>query len=799
MAKKRTLFTTRKKTPFAIKLFKWLFSGLVTLLILGVSTSYFILQASLPVYDGEVSVNSLSRQVVVTRDDLGSVNIEAANREDLSYALGWTHAQERYFQMDLLRRSSAGELSELIGGATVDMDEEVRLHRFRSRAKNLLNQLPDAHLAILKSYTAGVNDGLRALDSKPFEYWILQATPELWSMEDSILVVYAMYLTLQEHSITRERLLQSAYQKLPEGLFDFLITQGTSFDAPIDFTSLNLPDIPKEQWNRMEQADRTSPSTEEFPGSNNLIIAGQRSRSGSAILAGDMHLGLKVPNIWFKTTLKYSQNNSPVALHGVTLPGTPLLIAGTNEKVAWTFTNSYGDYFDAIALHCHPDKPHLYRYQNEWHEFEYHTEMIKIKGAPDKRITIKETVLGPVELEENDTVWSQLWVAHTNKAINLNLIHMEHVSSVAEAIEVANKAAIPAQNILIGDIKGNIAWTIIGPLPSRSIDSNPFITIANKNGEIEWLPFDEYPKVINPEQGALWTANGRVLGNDDFIKIGNGGYANGARGQQIRDKLLTLEQAEETDLLNIQLDTEAKLHWRWRDQLLRVLKEANLKDHPKRREFRDIVANWNGRADAEQAGYTLVKFYRIKLRDKLLNPWAKMISPDEDIGFAQLSKQYEYPLWQITQLQPESFLPKGFNNYERVFLQAIDDTIADLTSEGKTLKEHVWGEHNRLAIKHPVSQGAPLLGWLLDMKSLPMPGDLNLPRVQTPRFGASQRMVISPGHLENAIFHMPGGQSGHPLSPFYEKGFNSWVNGDSQPLLAGTPQHKLVLKPHDKP
>ncbi len=798
--KKRSVFSKPKKKPFIVRFIRKLLLISVMLTILVGSAIYFILYASLPEYDGEVQLTDLGADVSITRDDLGTVSISAENRTDLARALGWSHGQERFFQMDLQRRRAAGELSEIIGAATVKMDKRVRLHRFRHRAQRIIEQLPASHLALIKAYTQGVNSGLNALTTSPPEYWALQVEPETWTPEDTILVVFSMYLQLQHSSVEREKVLQNGFQHLPEAVFDFLVPQGTEFDAAIDFSELSLPKIPGVNDGTHPPNNRNTDSqngtindSEAYPGSNNFAINGPRTKNQSAIVASDMHLSHGVPNVWYKVNLSYQSGTDLVELNGVSLPGTPLLIAGTNKQIAWAFTNSYGDYSDTYALQLHPENKNLYQYQNEWHEFHFANEVINIKNQKPETITIKQSILGPVEKIHNNRAWALLWVAHDVKAINFNLLQFETVKNVQQAIALAPTVSIPAQNLVVADDQGNIGWTVIGPLPKRRPGANPLTTIEHKNGVINWLSADEYPKIVNPESHALWTANGRIVGGDDFAKIGNGGYAMGARGAIIKNRLLALNNANEADLLKIQLETEASLYQRWQKHLISLLKQPGNRA-PKYHEMLSLLEQWNGKADANQVGFTLLKQYRRQLRQILLDPWVESMDPDAKFGINYYSKQYEYSLWKIVENQPKAFLPEGFEGYNSVFMQAVNDTLATLTEGNAILSDQTWGSRNRLSIKHPISQNIRVLNWFLDRPRHGMPGDVDSPRVQTPTFGASQRMVIDPSSTDKSIFHMPGGQSGHPLSDFYDKGFNDWVTGQPSPLTATQPIHRLILK-----
>lgn len=826
--KKRQVFRT-KKPSFLRRFFKLSLNIIISLVVIVGAAVYFILNASLPQYSGSTRVNGVQSPVTLNRDDLGTLEIIADNRLDAAFALGFSHAQERFFQMDLLRRSAAGELSAIIGPATLNLDRRNRLHRFRYRAEQVINQLPAQQRQLLATYTAGVNQGLAQLSTSPFEYWLLNSTPELWQIEDSVLVVYAMYLDLQDSRGLREQKLQQLFAATPSTLFRQLIPNRSIFDAPIDAAPIDttpiditptdteqsvVPERPINESKTESTATGTQPETtnrikhkdtatidrdnhvdpDQNNGSNNFAIAGARSQYSAAIVAGDMHLGHAVPNIWYKVNLHIKDAKQPRSLYGVTLPGTPLLIAGTNNQIAWTFTNSYGDYSDSVELTIDSEKPHQYRYQNAQHNFVFVKETIKVKGAEDVVLTIKESILGPVIESAPNAPYAFVWVAHHPQAVNLNLLQLETASSVEQAIAIAQTAAIPAQNFLVGDADGNIGWTIIGPLVERRTEANPFTTIALENGTVKWLAPSEYPKVINHPDNALWTANNRIVSNDALTLVGDGGYALASRAFAIREQLLPLENASEQDLLDIQLSTRSPVYDFWRKHLQQV-KQHGGDWNEQQLAFFDFVSQWNGHSDADQVGFTLLYYYRYEMRKRLLDQRAAKLFGDDVSSYGWLARQYETRLRQLVTEQPASELNSEFNSYQELYIAAINDIIATLTADNAVLADQTWGKFNRLNIQHPISQAVPWLSSWLDRPNLAMPGDPLSPRVQRSSFGASQRLVMSPGHVENAIFHMPGGQSGHPLSPYYEAGFQDWVEGRPSPLKIKTVEQQLVLTP----
>ena len=777
---------------------------------------YSQIDSALPILDGKRTLLGLDNTTIVERDVQGIVTIKAKGRNDIAVATGFIHAQERFFQMDLLRRNSAGELASLFGEKALPHDKKVRRHRFRERARLIVSQLPSDDLALLKAYTRGVNQGIDHLQSPPFEYLLLQQEPVAWQEEDTVLTVLSMYMDLQYATGDREITLGNIKLTLGDDVFQFLNPKGSIWDAAIDGSQFEPSAMPTRAWPSAssEQTALTSPSLsinntleisstsnkyqgEEFPGSNNWAVSGQLSHTGSAIVANDMHLGVRVPNTWFRATFEYqTSNNSLVQVTGVTLPGTPNIIAGSNGNIAWGFTNSYGDWSDVIILDTNEDQ-NQYLTKDGYQDFTEHKQVIAINGQAAVEIVTKETIWGPViGTNSQQQLLAYRWVAHDTQAVNLRHTQLEQAINVDEAFLIAAQSGIPAQNLVVGDKDGNIGWTIMGAIPKKSSNfgETPTHWADGVNQWQGYLTADEYPKVKNPKNNRLWTANTRVVGGDMLKKLGNGGYALGARAQQIRDSLLAKKQFSEQDLLDIALDDRALFLQRWQTFLLeKVLTENAIDINPTWQEVRSIVNQDNLCACVDSVAYRLINNFRLNVRHdvfSLLNE--NLTQVDNNFSLRTIRHQIEIPLWQMINEQPENFLWLEQSSWQDVFEQALTTTIADMT-QNQVLAKATWGQQNTSAIGHPISKAIPFIGRWLDMPATPLPGDSYMPRVQGRSFGASERMIVSPGQEESGILHMPTSQAGHPWSPYYGMGHKDWEQGNASPFLPGKTKYTLTL------
>ena len=764
--------------------------------------------------NGKETVFGLQNTAVIERDQQGIATIKAKSREDIAVATGFIHAQERFFQMDLLRRNSAGELASLFGALALETDKSIRRHRFRERARKIVSNLPDTQKALLQAYTRGVNQGLKHLDSQPFEYLLLQQEPAQWAPEDSILTIFSMYIDLQYHDGQRERSLGLIKAILSADVYAFLNPKGSIWDAAIDNSQFQPSPMPINAWPSASTTYALAPTNidvditenrykaDQFPGSNNWAISGEISSTGSAIIANDMHLGIRVPNTWFRASFEYLDKKKPVKVTGATLPGTPNIAVGSNGNIAWGFTNSYGDYSDVVILKTTNDAKQ-YMTPSGAKDFSYHKQIIAIKNEQPVEITITETIWGPViGKNHRGELLAYRWVAHDTQAVNLTATELELAQTVKQAFTVAARSGIPSQNMVVGDKAGNIGWTIMGPIPQKSDNLGETPTYWH-NGSNSWQGYltpEQYPTVINPEGNRLWTANSRVIGGDMLKKIGNGGYALGARSKQIRDNLYSLKAFNEQALLDIALDERALFLNRWKQFLLTtVLNKVTLSKHKEFIQVRDLLSKDNSfAASVDSINYRIVRNFRINTRDlvfsELNNSFTQL---DNGYKFRSIRHQIETPLWQLINEQPENFLMRPLKSWSALFNKALKQTIDDMKTlapnKQQALVDATWGQQNTAAIKHPLSNAIPFIGKWLDMPATQLSGDSYMPKVQGRASGASERMVVSPGHEETGIFHMPTSQAGHPWSPYYGKGHDDWEKGKASPFLPGKTKYTLTL------
>jgi len=795
---------------------KYLGAALVVLLLAALAIAFGVLRGSLPRLGGTHGIAGLTAPVRIERDSRGVPTIEAANRLDLAFATGFVHAQDRFFQMDLSRRLAAGELAELFGSVALAQDRLARVFRFRTLAREVLAEATPVQRAVVEAYTRGVNAGIRDLSARPWEYWLLGAPPSPWKAEDTVLVVYAMWWDLQADGLRREIQRQEINARLKGAecgggwkcALGFLYPQGTSWDAPLEGYELvhHTPPaaIPAETVLDVRAGPAPAPSAgvalrAGAAGSNSWAVAGQLTTTGAALVANDMHLRQRVPATWYHARLKVVPGgaSTPLDLNGVTLPGAPVLVAGSNGQIAWGFTNSNGTWLDIARVPCTAVGREALSTESGTMPLSVVREEIRVRGAAALAVEVRSAAAG-VLLRVDEALhgcWFGSWLAQQPAATNLGLMALEEATSVEQALAIAPGVGIPHQNVVIGDVRGHIGWTIFGRIPADT-------GAGRARGGSSWTSAADHPRVMDPPFGRIWTANARVAVDErqqqligaELAAFG-AEYDLGARASQIRDDLLALRgNMTPADMLGVQLDDRALFLSRWRTLLLGVLDAESQRDHPRRAEFRQLVEDWDARAGVDSVGYRLVRAYHDRTQQAVWNMILAGLRLPAEEGSAPPA-QFEGPLWQLIGAQPLHLLASTYPDWPAFLRAQVDVTLEDLAAACPELARCTWGARNVVRIRHPLSAALPWLASFLDMPALELPGDHDMPRVQDGPTGASERFAVSPGHESEGYLLLPGGQSAHPLSRYYRAGFMQWARGEPLPFLPGPAEHVLHLTP----
>jgi len=764
--------------------------------VLGVGLALrHVLRASLPQLSGTRAVGGIAEIVRIERDEYGIPSIHAQSQRDLAFAMGFLHGQDRYFQMDLMRRKAYGTLSELVGPLALDLDQSVRLHGFAAAVKRAAAQENSELAALVKAYAAGVNEGLSSLKQPPPEYLLLRSRPRPWRVEDSYAVIYAMFLDLQDGEADIDHARGILRRAMGETWAEYLAPRGSIWDAPLEGEAFSQParpaTLPKSTLS--SPGEQSAAGSEEKPGSNSWAVAGQLSAGGGGMLANDMHLGINLPNTWYRLDLHWPRADRAGRATGVSLPGVPGVVAGSNGSIAWGFTNSYGDFADLIELQVNEQGTSYFK-DGQWLSFDEEEQLIAIKGQDPLSWKGRRCHWGPV-LERAGITYALAWTAHRSESVNFRLWQLLECERTKDALDVAPHCGIPGQNLVVVDAEGHIGWTIAGKILDRAgADGRfPIPSAQAANHFAQWLSPEAFPRVENPAQGRIWTANARVCGMEALALLGDGGYDLGARASQIRDRLQEGTRFTERDFLALQLDDRARFLETWQQALVKLMEDApDLPPHCAR--ALPILRSWEGHASIESRAYPMVRALRLDLSKAIMDHLTQSCRQlDADFSSSALGMR-EGPVWDLISGAAPDWQPEGTPSWSTFLMGTMESCLAKLDKK-QALEKTTWGALNQFQARHPVLGSLPLVGRMFNSALTPLPGDSHLPRVQGRSFGASQRMVVQPGKEDQALFHMPGGQSGHPFSPFYLKGMDDWQAGRPTPLLPGPAKWTLQLLP----
>lgn len=761
-----------------------------------------VIRATLPEEDGRHVLPGLSAAVEIEFDIHHIPRIVARRREDAYEALGYVTARDRLFQMDLNRRSAAGRLAEVLGESVVKSDIRFRTLGLEQVAARVVAALPAAQRVVLEAYGAGVRRAMEEMHPAPLEFMLLGYRPEAWRAEDSILVLLGIAARYSDGA-AQERMASVMRRALPATIVDFLTPAGNCYNerlAPRDPARCSgewtaaLDDIAR--LFRASGRKRTSGligAGETLQGSNAWVVGPSRTRDGRAILANDMHLPLSAPGIWYRAELSYGS----ARLGGLTIPGVPLVISGSNGSIAWGFTSVEGDFLDLVRVEAGRD-PGTYRATQGDLPFVTREETIAVRGAAARKLTVRETIWGPVSSEPllGEDV-AMRWTALDPSATNLDLMDLDEVADVREASRLFRRAGGPPLNVLLADSRGGIAWTIMSRLPKRFGTSGLF-SESWANGDRGWdgyLSAEETPAIVDPPSGFLVNTNNRMLGRAELEREIGHDFSGGFRAWRVTEWLRDRSGLAETDMLALQLDTATEFYRYYQALALRALDARKDEESKMARRY---LAAWDGRAESASLGLPLLVEFRSALIDALIAPIVARCAELEP-SFKYSWTGVDVPLQRIIDSGREDLLPDrgAYPDWNALIVALLQQSARRLVERrgAGSIEDLSWGKVNTVDVAHPVLGEAPIIGRLFDMPAEPLPGCRQCVRLSWAKVGASARMIVAPSHEEDGVLEIPAGQSGQPGSPYYGDQHGDWVKGLAAPFRAGAGARKLILTP----
>lgn len=779
----------------------------VTLLMLVVVVPK--LRASVPRPARDAELKGLDGPVAVTLDGFGVPTVEAGSRLDALRALGYVSARDRLFQMDLLRRGAAGRLTEVFGKGALETDTAQRVVGCNRVAAEIFSRLPGEQKEGLLAYAEGVNAYISQMRTRPFEFLLLRYRPEAWRGEDSVLALLHMSKSLSADEEGKRRTLAVMESTLPEEVVAFLTPDASPYPALLgwgDEVRRPVRPLPRAHlasllgWTAREGAaapERKIVRTEGMAaGSNCWAVDGSKTEGGVAILANDMHTDLNVPNLWYRARLRFDG----VDISGVTIPGIPMILAGSNKRVAWGLTNMLGGSVELVQLEVDPGRPDHYLTPDGWRPFEVITESIKRKRGDFVEVEVKQTVWGPV-LEKKlmgkpvALRWSAL-----DAGVDFGLMRMERARTVEEAVAAANSFAGPPLNIIAADERGRIAYTVSGRLPVRQ--GNGAATTAGwADGSAGWARYiepDELPRIVESREGFLASANNVSVGRDYPHVLGEG-FVHSYRAYRIAERLRELSGAGEAEMFRLQFDTACHVYEFYARLALEVLTDEAVETEPELATVRRAILAWDKRAELGSEGLVFIHYFRESLALSVFTPLVRACA-EADEQFVYAWPNLDTPLRIILTERPAEWfaVPGRYEDWGQFIMANLKRGVAELKEKLKvrSLEGLRWGEVNRAAAFHLLTpKDRSLFGSIFNMPADPLPGCLFSVCSSEPGFGASVRMVVSPGREEAGVLHIACGQSGHPLSDNYYDQHGYWVRQEPLPFLPGRAAAKFTLAP----
>lgn len=794
------------------------------LLLIGMAcfVGWWIVRRSLPKTRGVTAIPELQAAVSVDRDRWGIPFIQAQSLGDLATAQGYTTAQDRLWQMDTLRRAAAGELSEVFGPITAveALDRENRRLGLRAAAEQAAQHMDTQTKLMAESYAAGVNRFIAERKGRlPLEFTVLGYEPQPWTPTDMFLVDAYMWKTLTttwRAKINRARLTDVVGPDRARDLFasdsplDHFIVGGgpaaagaapapapgmrrRALNPPNQITAptsqLDPTGLPISQTGMWESASRILRLFDEesahISGSNNFVVSGAHTATGKPLLANDTHLGLDVPDIWYIVHLKAPEWD----VEGFALPGVPLVIIGHNQRIAWGFTNSNADVQDVYQETTNERDSTKYLDHGNWVQAKIRPEVIHVKGQPDETENVLITRHGPIveNDKEDHRAYALRWTLTEPGGMDFGYPKLGHAQNWNEFLDVMREVKGPGQNAVYADVDGNIGWIIAANIPIRSKPTGG-VPVPGDSDYYDWkgsIPFDELPKVFNPPDGIIATANARTVGPGYKYYV-SGRWAAPYRTDRIYQLLTGRTDLTVADCNAIQNDIVSLPDLFLAQELAKASKERQPSE-PHAREVLSRLARWDGRATSNSLETSLVEYTRHALMRNLLTPFVGESNVPYDLW--EPENHYGEVWWRdgiflqnVLRDRPKEWLPEGYKDYDDLLIASADEAIGQIQGESgsKDAGMWIWGRMHPIEIDHPMGRSG-ILQRILSLGPVRGYGTVDTVDAIGHFHGPAMRLVVDLSNFDNSLMEITTGESGQYGSAHYRDQFPEWLGGRGIP------------------
>ena len=717
------------------KVLKYINLSIAVLLVAGLVLVYWFVYRPLPQTSGRITA-PISQRATVSRDALGVPHISAADWQDAIFLQGFVTAQDRLWQMDILRRLAAGDLSEIIGPATLELDRDARRLRMRRMAEEQYKTLPPADRAVLAAYARGVNYFIETHRGRlPLEFTLLRYEPRPWSIVDSLLTGLQMY-----------RNLTTSWKD--EVHKDAMLRGGDP--AKVNFL-----------W-----AIRTG--NEYQPGSNAWAVSGSRTQSGKPILANDPHLEFSEPSTWYMVQLQAPG----LDVSGVSLPGVPCVIIGHNQRIAWGVTNLGFDVEDFYIEKFDP-RSGRYLFRGAAEQARLEQDPIAVKGRRQEPFDQWVTRHGPIMLIDNGRYMALRWTAAEPKSFQFPFLDINRARNWDEFTAALRRFPGPGQNFVYADVDGNIGYHATGLLPvRRTYDGD--VPVDGSSGNYEWdgfIPFDQLPSFYNPAGGVVITANQNPFPLNYPYRV-HGNFASQYRSRQIRDLLLARKGWKPADMLAVEKDVYSEFSAYLAHRVAAACDRRHV-TNPDLQDAIQILRAWNGQVEKSQSAPLLAALVYEQLKKTV----AESASP----------KAADAWDWQIAPSAVESILRSDgrgwFKDLDETLVRCLTDAYEEgRRMQGGNVKGWRYGTYNELTVKHPLADSIPVVGKFFNIGPTPMSGSSTTVKQTTRRIGPSMRFIADLSSWDGSLNNITIGQSGEILSSHYNDQWDAYYVGTSFPM-----------------